>query len=61
MVVDRLKTYAQFIIVAHPFTRKYMVEIIIREIVRMLDSQLLQYQTGIGYSLAPFRFSARRL
>jgi hypothetical protein len=36
MVVDRLKTYAQFIIVAHPFTRKYMVEIIIREIVRML-------------------------
>jgi hypothetical protein len=36
MVVDRLTSYAQFIVVAHPFTRKDTVKMIIREIVRML-------------------------
>jgi hypothetical protein len=37
MVVGRLTTYAQFIVVAHPFTRKDTVKMIIRwEIVRML-------------------------
>lgn len=35
MVVDRLTQYAQFIAVAYLFTGKYMVEIIIRDIVRM--------------------------